>query len=235
MNPYPASSLVELLRFRADDDAERCAYTFLLNGEVEEGHLTYAELDRRARAIAARLQALGAWRERALLLYPPGLEYVAALFGCFYAGVVAVPAYPPRRNKADPRLQSIVADCRPTLALTTCELLGEAERLCAHTPVLAGLRWIATEDIPAEETEGWQDPEARGETLAFLQYTSGSTATPKGVMVSHGNLLHNSALIEQLSGYTPETRSVIWLPPYHDMGLIGGILQPLYAGYCAAL
>ncbi len=234
-NPRQASTLGELLRLRADDDPARVAYTFLLNGETEEGHLTYGGLDLRARAVAARLQALGARGERALLLYPPGLEYVAALFGCFYAGVVAVPAYPPRRNRTDPRLQSIVADCRPTLALTTRELLSEAERLCAHTPELAGLRWMATEDVPDGEAEGWRDPQARGETLAFLQYTSGSTAAPKGVMVSHGNLLHNFALIEAFCGYTPETRSVIWLPPYHDMGLIGGILQPLFTGYWAAL
>ena len=234
-NPRRASSLVELLRSRAGEDPARRAYTFLLNGEEEEGHATYGELDRRARSIAARLQAHSAPGARALLLYPPGLEYIAALFGCFYAGVTAVPAYPPRRNRADARLQSIVADCRPTLALTTRELLGDAERLCAHTPELAGLRWVATEDVPAEEAEGWRDPEARGDTLAFLQYTSGSTAAPKGVMVSHGNLLHNFALIEEFCGYTPQTRSVIWLPPYHDMGLIGGILQPLFTGYWAAL
>ena len=234
-NSHDASTLVELLRFRAGEDPDRIAYTFLLNGESEEGHVTYGELDLRARAVAARLQALGARGERALLLYPPGLEYIAALFGCFYAGVTAVPAYPPRRNKTDPRLQSIVGDCGPTLALTTRELLGEAERLCANTPELAGLRWMATEDVPSGEAAGWSDPEADGETIAFLQYTSGSTAAPKGVMVSHGNLLHNFALIEGFCGYTPQTRSVIWLPPYHDMGLIGGILQPLFTGYWAAL
>ncbi|MEW5927966.1 MAG: amino acid adenylation domain-containing protein, partial [Gemmatimonadota bacterium] len=234
-NPQDAFTLVELLRFRAGEDPDRRAYTFLENGEVEQGHATYGELDLRARAVGARLQALGARGERALLLYPPGLEYVAALFGCFYAGVIAVPAYPPRRNRTDTRLQSIVADCRPTLALTTRELLGEAERLCANTPELAGLRWIATEDVPAEAAGEWRDPGAGADTLAFLQYTSGSTAAPKGVMVSHGNLLHNFAVIERLAGYTPETRSVIWLPPYHDMGLIGGILQPLFTGYWAAL
>ncbi|HST63385.1 MAG TPA: AMP-binding protein, partial [Longimicrobium sp.] len=100
---------------------------------------------------------------------------------------------------------------------------------------LAGLRWMATKDVPADEAAGWRDPEVSGDTLAFLQYTSGSTAAPKGVMVSHGNLLHNFAVIEGFTGYTPATRSVIWLPPYHDMGLIGGILQPLYTGYWAAL
>ena len=143
-NRHQVSTLVELLRLRADEDPDRCAYTFLLNGEVEEGHVTYGELDRRARAIGSRLQALDARGERVLLLYPPGLEYVAALVGCFYAGVIAVPAYPPRRNRADARVQSIVADCQPTLALTTRELLGEAERLCANTPELAGLHWSAT-------------------------------------------------------------------------------------------
>ncbi|MET0395452.1 MAG: fatty acyl-AMP ligase, partial [Longimicrobiaceae bacterium] len=235
LNPHDVSTLVELLRLRAEADPDRIAYTFLLNGEVEEGHVTYGELDLRARAVAARLQALGARGERALLLYPPGLEYIAALFGCFYAGVTAVPAYPPRRNKTDPRLQSIVEDCAPTLALATRELVGEREGLCAHTPELGGLRWIATEDVPADEAQGWRDPEVSGDTLAFLQYTSGSTAAPKGVMVSHGNLLHNFAVIEGFCGYTPQTRSVIWLPPYHDMGLIGGILQPLFTGYWAAL
>ncbi|HEV2149936.1 MAG TPA: AMP-binding protein, partial [Longimicrobiaceae bacterium] len=234
-NSHDVFTLVELLRLRAEEDPDRIAYTFLLHGEVEEGHVTYGDLDLRARAVASRLQALGAPGARALLLYPAGLEYVAALFGCFYAGVIAVPAYPPRRNKVDPRLQSIVGDCQPTLALTTRELLGESERLCANTPELATLHWIATEDVPAGEAAGWRDPEASRDTIAFLQYTSGSTASPKGVMVSHGNLLHNFGLIEAFCGYTPRTRSVIWLPPYHDMGLIGGILQPLFTGYWAAL
>ncbi|MBV9774683.1 MAG: amino acid adenylation domain-containing protein, partial [Gemmatimonadetes bacterium] len=229
------STLVELLRLRASEEPDFRAYTFLVDGELEEVHVTYGELDRRARAIAARLQEMGAAGERALLLYAPGLEYVTALFGCFYAGVVAVPIYPPRRNKATPRLQSIIVDCDPSLVLTTPDLVAEAEKLAELMPELAPMRWLATEEVPDAEAERWTDSGLVWDDVAFLQYTSGSTGNPKGVMVSHGNLIHNFHVIETLTGFTPEERSVIWLPPYHDMGLIGGILQPMYTRYWAAL
>ncbi|HEX2190772.1 MAG TPA: fatty acyl-AMP ligase, partial [Longimicrobiaceae bacterium] len=231
----PVTTLVELLRLRAEQEPDFRAYTFLLDGETEEEHVTYGELDRRARAIAARLQEAGAAGERALLLYAPGLEYIVALFGCFYAGVVAVPVYPPRRNKPTPRLQSIIQDCGPTLVLTTPDVAEEAEKLAGLMPELGPLRWVATPDVEDAEAERWCAPEIGWDSVAFLQYTSGSTGNPKGVMVSHGNLVHNFHVIETLTGFTPEERSVIWLPPYHDMGLIGGILQPMYTRYWAAL
>ncbi|MBV9772396.1 MAG: fatty acyl-AMP ligase, partial [Gemmatimonadetes bacterium] len=230
-----SSTLVELCLRRAHSDPEGRVYTFLEDGEREQGSLTFAELDARARAIGAHLQRLGAAGERALLLYPAGLDYVAAFFGCLYAGVTAVPVYPPSRTRPTPRLRSIVADARPTLALTDAGHLADVERLCLHTPELSALRWVGTDTLPPEEAEGWTPPAISGSTLAFLQYTSGSTSAPKGVMVSHGNLLHNSSLLERFSGSTPRSRSVIWLPPYHDMGLIGGLLQPLYTGYEAIL
>ncbi len=229
------STLVELLRFRATGEPDRCAYTFLLDGETEEAHVTYGELDRRARAIAARLQEMDAAGERALLLFPPGIEYVVALFACFYAGVVAVPIYPPRRNKPTPRLQGIIHDCAPSLVLATREVAGDAGKLADLMPELAPLRWLATEAVDDAEADRWTEPALGWDDVAFLQYTSGSTGNPKGVMVSHGNLIHNFHVIETLTGYTSEERSVIWLPPYHDMGLIGGILQPMYSGYWAAL
>jgi acyl-CoA synthetase (AMP-forming)/AMP-acid ligase II len=216
---------------RALHQPHECAYTFLVDGETEEVSLTYGELDRQARAIAARLQSVGADGARVLLLYPPGLEYIAAFFGCLYAGMVAVPSYPPRLSRPAPRLQAIVADAEATVALTTTRILSNVERRFAHTPELEALRWLATDD-PAED---WRDPEVESDTLAFLQYTSGSTAAPKGVMVSHGNLLHNSALIHQCFEHTPHSRGMVWLPPYHDMGLIGGILQPLYGGFPVVL
>ncbi|HEX7239813.1 MAG TPA: condensation domain-containing protein, partial [Longimicrobiaceae bacterium] len=229
------STLVELLRLRAREEPDFRAYTFLLDGEQEEEHVTYGEMDRRARAIAAGLQEMGAQGERALLLYAPGLEYIVALFACFYAGVVAVPVYPPRRNKPTPRLQSIIADCGPTLVLTTPDVAAEADKLAALMPELGPMRWVATGSVEDAAAEQWTEPEIGWDTVAFLQYTSGSTGNPKGVMVSHGNLIHNSHVIETLTGFTPEERSVIWLPPYHDMGLIGGILQPMYTRYWAAL
>ena len=196
--------------------------------------MNYEELDRQSRTIAARLQTLGvAGGERALLFYPPGLEYVAAFLGCLYAGVVAVPAYPPRLNRPISRLRAIAADSKATVALTTTPILSNLERRLAHAPEMRSLRWLATDD-GKDLAEEWRCPEIGDNTLAFLQYTSGSTAAPKGVMVTHGNLLHNLATIYH-GLLTPDSHMVSWLPPYHDMGLIGGVLQPLYGGFPATL
>src|SRR5829696_2432158 len=228
-------TLIDLLRYRAGHQSERRAYTFLADREEAECSVNYEELDRRARDVAARLQTLGVTSgERVLLLYPPGLEYVAAFLGCLYAGVVAVPAYPPRLNRPIDRLQGIAADSKATVALTTTGILSNLERRLAHAPEMKTLRWLSTDD--GEDVAGeWRRPEAGANTLAFLQYTSGSTAAPKGVMVTHGNLLHNLAMIYHGLGYTPNSHMVSWLPPYHDMGLIGGVLQPLYGGFPATL
>jgi acyl-CoA synthetase (AMP-forming)/AMP-acid ligase II/acyl carrier protein len=224
------STLVELLRYRALHQSERTAYTFLRDGETEEVSLSYQQLEQRAQAIAAKLQFLAEPGERALLLYPPGLEFIEAFFGCLLAGVVAVPAYPPRPNQSLSRLQAIVADAQATLALTTTAVLSNIERKLAQSALLQALRCLATDSIPSDSAQQWLEPAGSGNTLALLQYTSGSTGSPKGVMLSHRNLLHNSAAIRQCFKNTPDTKGVSWLPPYHDMGLIGGILQPLYVG-----
>ena len=228
-------TLVDLLRYRTIHQSKQNAYTFLQDGETESDSLTYQELDTRARAIAAKLQSLEATGERALLLFPPGLEFIAAFFGCLYAGVVAVPAYPPRRNQKMSRLQAIVADAQASVALTTTSLLDNIESRFSQESELAELRWVATDNIKSELASDWLEPEVNSSTLAFLQYTSGSTGTPKGVMVSHQNLLHNLALIHKRFEHTPNSHGVIWLPPYHDMGLIGGVLQPLYGGFPVTL
>ncbi len=222
-----ASSLVEVLRWRASHQPDRRAYTFLLDGEEREVHLTYGELDLQARAIAARLQALEAAGERALLLYPPGLQFAAAFFGCLYAGSAAVPVYPPRPNRPDPRVRTILADARARVVLTTSAILPNAERLLGGEP---GVEWLATDGLDLEAAVEWRNPGLGAEALAFLQYTSGSTSAPKGVMVSHCNLVHNERLIERAFGTTAESVVVGWLPLYHDMGLIGNLLQPLWAG-----
>ena len=228
---FELSTVVELLCFRALHQPKQQAYTFLVDGETEEANLTYEELDRRARAIGAELQSNGATGECALLLYPPGLDYIAAFFGSLYAGVIAVPAYPPRRNRPMPRLQAIVADSQTTLVLTTAQILSDIERRFAHAPDLKALSCLVTDTISGTLAEEWRDESVKRDTLAFLQYTSGSTGMPKGVMVSHGNLLHNSARIQNCFEHTPDSRGLVWLPPYHDMGLIGGILQPLFSGF----
>ncbi len=233
--PQASSSLVDILLQRAQNQPERKAYIFLKDGETDEVSLTYQELDRRVRAIATSLQSQGAMGERALLLYPPGLEFIAAFFGCLCAGVVAVPAYPPRRNQKMSRLQAIVADAQATVALTTTSVLGNIEGRFTENPELTEVRWVATDNIGSDRADDWQELAPGADTLAFLQYTSGSTGTPKGVMVSHGNLLHNLALIHRGFEHMPNSRGVIWLPPYHDMGLIGGVLQPLYGGFPVTL
>ena len=227
--------MVELLCRRALESPDRLAYTFLADGETEEINLTYGELNRQARAIGALLQSLEATGERALLLYPPGLDYIAAFFGCLYAGVIAVPAYPPRLNLSRLRLQAIVEDAQPTLALTTAQILSKAETLSAQAPGLGRLRWLATETLDREMAESWQEVPMDGNTLAYLQYTSGSTGQPKGVMVSHANVLRNSAYIDYGFEHTPDSISLTWLPHFHDMGLIDGIIQPLYKGFPCVL
>jgi acyl-CoA synthetase (AMP-forming)/AMP-acid ligase II len=232
---FKASTLVDLLRYRVNELPERVAYTFLIDGETDAISLTYQELDRKVRAIAAQLQSLCSPGDRVLLLYPPGLDYIAAFFGCLYAGVVAVPAYPPRPNRSLSRLQSIINDASANIALTTSSVYSSLERILAQTPGLEKLQWLASDRISLDLGDRWSEPRIDSETLAFLQYTSGSTAEPKGVKISHDNLLHNLKSIHQCFQHHSESRGVIWLPPYHDMGLIGGILQPLYGGFPVAL
>jgi 8-amino-7-oxononanoate synthase len=201
-----------------------------VDGENEQLHLTYRELDRQARAIGAWLESHDLVGERALLLYPAGLEFIAAFFGCLYAGVVAVPVYPPRRNRSMNRIQAIADDAGAKVALTTDLVLNRVMPLIDETPHLKQLTWLATCQVPSEMERDWTMPDVHGDTLAFLQYTSGSTGAPKGVMLNHASLVHNSALISYSFEHTRTGAGVFWLPSYHDMGLIGGILQPLYIG-----
>lgn len=227
--PADVETFVELLERRRAQRASHTPFRFLADGESEEINLSYAELDRQARAIAAWLQRTQNAGDRAILIYPPGLEYITAFFGCLYAGVIAVPAYLPRMNRLTSRLLSIVADAKPSLVLTTRRILSDVTKRLAGTPELLSLQWMATDNLEPGIENSWAKPSLSGDSLAFLQYTSGSTQAPKGVMVTHRNLLHNSEAIKQFFGNGPHSSGVIWLPPYHDMGLIGGIIQPIYA------
>ncbi|RMF94622.1 MAG: fatty acyl-AMP ligase, partial [Planctomycetota bacterium] len=223
-------NLVELLRHRAEYQSDDIAFVYLVDGDRQEEILTNAELDRRARAVAAKLQSMGLTGERALLLYPPGLDFIAAFFGCLYAGVVAVPAYPPRKNRSMLRIEAVSDNCHAKVTLTTRQVIDRVQPIIGETPHLQELPWLATDEIAPGLADDWKTPDIHTDTLAFLQYTSGSTGTPKGVMLTHGNLLHNSALISYAFEHTRSGTGVFWLPSYHDMGLIGGILQPLYVG-----
>lgn len=228
---YNCSTLVDLLQYRSGDQPNREAFIFLQDGENEEITLTYQELGRRSRAIAAQMRSMGMVGERALLLYPPGLDFLAAFFGCLYAGVVAVPAYPPHNQRNTPRIQAIIADAQAAIALTTSTLLPKVQSLLGEKNHTEILQWLATDSLEQGIETSWQAPYIERDSLAFLQYTSGSTGTPKGVMLSHSNLLHNAAVTYQFMEHSPNSKFVSWLPVYHDMGLIGGILQPLYGGF----
>ena len=225
------STVVELLRLRSSNQSNINAFTFLLDGETEETTLTYFQLDRLARRIAAQLQAQGLTGERALLLYPAGLDFLIAFFGCLYAGVVAVTAYPPRNKRNTPRIKAISNDAQATIALTIAEKLDTVQSLMTEKTDVKSLQWLTTDNLAPGIEDSWEEPSINKDTLAFLQYTSGSTGTPKGVMISHGNLLHNAQTTYQFMGHSPDSKFVTWLPMYHDMGLIGGILQPLYGGF----
>lgn len=229
------TTLVELLRYRACYQADRHAYSFLRQGDFEEARLTYGELDQRARSIGTFLQCKGLAGKPVLLLHPPGLEYVASFFGCLYAGAIAVPAYPPYAARNVPRIQAIVDNTQAEIVLTTAETLTTVRRCFEHIPELAHIEWTASDTIPEQLADEWQEPTITPESLAFLQYTSGSTSAPKGVMVSHRNLFHNLEMVRRASQQTPESHMVSWAPPYHDMGMIAGILSPFHIGYPATL
>jgi len=232
-------SLIDMLRYRSLHQENCRAYTFLADGETENAALTYAQLDRRARTIAAELSDRGAKPgDRAILLYPPGLDFISAFFGAIYAGVIAVPCYPPHRlqlARSLPRLTAILANAEPSLVLCTAEVAATIPAWIEHAPELNALQWIATDTLEDDAAVTWKEPEIGPSTLAFLQYTSGSTAAPRGVMVTHGNLLHNLDVINHVQENNSESVSVSWLPVIHDMGLIEGVLEPAYAGYPAYL
>jgi amino acid adenylation domain-containing protein/non-ribosomal peptide synthase protein (TIGR01720 family) len=221
-------SLVEMLRLRAGERPGKPACTFLGDDGREVEEISYRDLDRRARAIAARLQAAGLRGERALLLYPPGLDFIVGFFGCLYAGVIAVPAYPPRPRRTPTAILSLIEDAEPRAVMTTASMLPRLRPLLEHA--LPGALWLDTGGVDPDEADGWQGCGARPEDLAFLQYTSGSTSAPRGVRVTHANLFHNERLIREAFAQTEDSVVVGWLPLYHDMGLIGSVLQPLYVG-----
>ena len=230
----PARSLrsfKDALRQRAQDTPSAPVFGHWGEGKVDSW-TSFLQLDGRARAIAAQLQARSHAGERALLLYPPGADYIAAFYGCIYANVIAVPAYPPDPSRLDrtlPRLRAIIKDAQATVVLTTRALLGLVAGVVKLAPELERLTWLASDEATA--ADDWREPDVASEDIAFLQYTSGSTGAPKGVQLTHANLLANNAVIRDSMRYSPETRMVTWLPPYHDMGLIGSILQPVFTGF----
>ncbi len=227
-----ASTLVDRLARHAREQPHRPACTVLDDGEREAGRRTFAELDARARAIAAWLAREGFARKRVLLLIRDSLQFIEAFVGCLYAGVVAVPLAVPRPGRSQTLLRAI---CRDADAAGVMAGPFETSYLRPGlTDELGAVGWLCP-DAVGGSGDDWRGGTIDPEDLALLQYTSGSTGMPKGVMVTHANLMHNGATLERAMSVSRESRCVGWLPLYHDMGLIGNVLQPLYTGFHAVL
>lgn len=249
-------TIADILRRRAAWSPNKTAYIYLRDGENDEQILTYGELDLKARHIAAVLQAGKCRGKRVLLMYSQGLEFITAFFGCIYAGAVAVLLYPPTNERMASRMKRIISDCSVFRILTNQEIANQLNRLVrrSRSPALIkkeSLEYASTGlngfncrtnrlmDIPLILTDlgdlkqniKFKDEIILSEDLAFLQYTSGHTGTPKGVMVSHGNIIANQQAIKHFFWHTSASCTVSWLPMLHGMGLIGCTLQPLYVGY----
>jgi len=220
------ANLVRCLRGRASERPDQAAFVSSIDDPSKRTALTYAQLDRRARAIAACLQDLDLAGQRVMLAYPPGLEFIAALFGALYAGCVAVPAYRPRHRALD-RFEALASDAGAPVALSTAATISQFKSTAGPA---AGIPWLATDDMADARAEGWVEHDPPRDSLAMIQYTSGSTRRPKGVMLSHANLIENTRAISDAFEIPEKTTGVVWLPQYHDMGLIGGVLAPVFSG-----
>ncbi|MGX1324740.1 acyl-CoA synthetase (AMP-forming)/AMP-acid ligase II [Bradyrhizobium sp. USDA 377] len=227
------SNLVERLREHAALRPEKVALRFLEGDDVGD-ELTFVALDVRIRALAAWLQQMGGAGERAVILLPSGINYAVAFYACLYSGVIAVPAYPPEGGpeRYAGRLNGILRDAAPRFILVETALRALIE---ATLPELGDVQIVAVDTILPELAADWRETRPAADAIAFLQYTSGSTSEPKGVCVSHGNLAANERAIEAAGGGTPDDVFVSWLPLYHDMGLIGGLLNPLFTGFTGVL
>lgn len=232
----PPASLIELLRRRAQEQPDRDAYLFLTDGETETARLTWADVDRRARAIGAELRSRGAFGQRALITYPAeaGAQFLTALLGCLYAGAVAVPCEAGRGRAGAQRIGWVARDADPRFVLGPLHADSQSVVLGRRhpdgQPGVLGATALDVDLVPDVAAADWCDPGAGLNTLALLQYTSGSTGSPRGVLITHGNVLANEAAIAAACEHDSDSDFVGWLPLHHDMGLIANLLQPLYLG-----
>ncbi|MBK9111416.1 MAG: fatty acyl-AMP ligase [Nitrospira sp.] len=231
----PGETLLDVLRWRAEHQPEQPAYVFLRDGISPDTVLTYRQLDARARSIAGDLQSRFAPGDRLLLVYPPGLEFVQAFWGALYAGLVAVPVPPPDAYRAKvgvARVQRLAEDAGAAGALSTNQIL---ELVRAQGTTIPLEQWVICDASRPDSTAQWRSIHPLPSTLAYLQYTSGSTSAPKGVMVSHGNMTAQSRCITEAGRYDADSVTLSWMPHFHDYGLVKGIVQPAWIGRPAYL
>lgn len=231
LNSDHYSDIVRLLRARATHQPSRLAFSFLDDRSLNGREISYAELDFQARRVAAELLARNLAGERAVLLFQPSAEYIFAMIGCWYAGVTAVPIFAPRMNASFERVRAIVTNADARIMLSNSQVISGLNTPEWDDLTSTGLLMIATDALDDAIAEHWQIPTIGPETLAVLQYTSGSTGTPKGVRLQHKHLMTNSRMIARNMQTDSNSVGVVWIPPYHDMGLIGGIVQPFYTGF----
>ena len=219
-----------ILRAHAYSHPHNLAFSFVRQETFEVESISYAGLDRRSRAIATSLQSRGVGRRPILLLYQSSLEYVCAIFGCLYAGAIAVPLYPPKQNSSISRVSHVSHDCQPALILTTTQ---EQRRFARHFIPTVNIplpEIITTDALQNSLADRWNPTVNEPDDIAVLQYSSGSTGNPKGVVITHRNIIENEYAIQKAFRQTAASIHLTWLPFHHDMGLIGGVLQPVYVG-----
>lgn len=234
-HPSQFETLVDLLQWRAQEMPHKVAFTFLKDGVDETDQITFSQLDERARQIAARLQSESVENPTALLLYPQGIEHMCALWGCMYAGVRAVPLFVPQNDRVYKRIKSIAEDSGAQFVLCDRDSFDRMEARFDRMPEIAKLDWMISDELSLELAQNWSFVPQERDTVAYYQYTSGSTGMPKGVMVSHGNVIYNVSDIDASWDHSEETVLVSWLPIFHDMGLIYGFMQGVYNGFHTVL
>lgn len=233
-------TLVDILRLRAELQQDVKVFSYLANGEEETQHFTFGALDERARSVAVRLKDAGAVPgDRILLVFAPGIGFIEAFYGCLYAGMIAVPIKAPTKRQTLQHIERIVSDCTPALVLTDPATTADLTKRAAELHLPRQVRWLTLEETNPGTVQAmagrWQRPGITGDSLAFLQYTSGSTSQPKGVCVGHRNIISNMQMINEAFGHNEHTVMVGWLPTFHDMGLVGNVMQPVYNGFLSVL
>ena len=230
------------LEYWAEHTPDKVAFHFLGERDGEVSSVSFSQLQDRAQTVAAALLQSAQPGERAVLTYHPGIEFFVAFLGCIQAGLVAVPVYPPTSPKHWPRFVKIVLNCEASVICTTENLAQPSRAGIATSPELAQIKLLETDGLstPAQGSgqgsgQGYVACTADRDTIAFLQYTSGSTGDPKGVILTHGNVYHNECLITEAMQCDAHSVAVCWLPQYHDMGLIGNLLGSLFNGVTAVL